>query len=228
MSPQTNGATWTLPVLPLKGTVLLPGLFLPLSVGRPQTRAAVEAALASEDKMLIVVAQRDPTQEKPALADLYAVGVRAVIKKMAHVENAVELLVQGVDRVLLQTLEQTEPFLKAHVQAATMVEQQGPEIEALYRALVDQTRHVLQLAQPEAEGNFQQLLSQVNNPMQLVYLLASMLGLDVAREQAILEANTPTDAMRTLVEYLGHEAQVLELRNQITNKAQHRAGQGAA
>jgi ATP-dependent Lon protease len=216
---QTNSQTWTLPVLPLKGTVLLPGMFLPLSVGRPHTRAAVEAALASEDKALVVVAQRDPKQDTPGLADLYSVGVRGIIKKMAHGENALELLVQGAERVLIQSLEQTEPFLKAHVQAVTIVEQTGPEVEALYRALLEQTRRVLLLAQPEAEANFQQMIAQVSGPMHLVYLLGSMLGLDVDREQALLEANTPTDAMRTLLEYLGHEAQVLELRNRITDKA---------
>jgi ATP-dependent Lon protease len=219
MSPQTNSQAWTLPVLPLKGTVLLPGMFLPLSVGRPHTRAAVEAALASEDKTLVVVAQRDPKQDNPGLADLYGVGVRAVIKKMAHGENVIELLVQGGDRVLIQLLEQTEPFLKAYVQSVAMIEQTGSEVEALYRALLEQTRRVLQLAQPEAEANFQQMIAQITGPMELVYLLGSMLGLDVAHEQALLEANTPTDAMRTLLDYLGHEAQVLELRNQITNKA---------
>ena len=224
MSLQTDSQSWTLPVLPLKGTVLLPGMFLPLTVGRPQTRAAVEAALATEDKALIVVTQRDPAHDTPGLADLYGVGVRAFIKKMAHGENVIELLVQGAERVLIQKLEQTEPFLKAHVQAVALVEQKGPEIEALYRAVVDQTRHVLQLAQPEAEANFQQMMAQVQGPMHLVYLLGSMLGLDVAREQALLEANTPTDAMRTLLEYLGHEAQVLELRNQITNKARTEMG----
>src|SRR5947209_3429085 len=200
MSPQTNGPAWTLPVLPLKGTVLLPGMFLPLTVGRPQTRAAVEAALASEDKALVVVAQRDPAQETPGLTDLYGVGVRALIKKMAHGENVIELLVQGAERVTIQTLEQTEPFLKTHVQALPLAEQQGPEIEALYRAVVEQTRRVLQLAQPEAEANFQQMMAQVSGPMHLVYLLGSMLGLDVAREQALPEASTPADAMRPLLE----------------------------
>src|SRR5947209_7044197 len=107
MSPQTQTpeTTWTLPVLPLKNTVLLPSMFLPLAVGRPNTRAAVEAALATEDKVLVIVAQRDSNQDQPGLTDLYGVGTRAVIKKMAQGENVVELLVQGADRVLIQTLE---------------------------------------------------------------------------------------------------------------------------
>jgi ATP-dependent Lon protease len=216
--------TWTLPVLPLKNTVLLPSMFLPLSVGRPHTRAAVEAALASEDKTLVVVAQRDPSVEQPGLADLYGLGTRAVIKKMARNDDGIEMLVQGVDRVLLQTLEQTEPFLRAKVQGLPVPDQGGPDVEPLYRAVIEQARRVLQLAQPDAEANFQQFLSQVSGPLHLVYLLGSMLGLDVPREQAILEANTLVDALQTLLAHLGHEAHVLELRNQITSKARTEIG----
>jgi ATP-dependent Lon protease len=219
-----NIHTWTLPVLPLKGTVLLPSMFLPLSVGRPNTRAAVEAALATEDKVIVVVAQRDPRVEQPGLPDLYGVGTRAIIKKMAQGESALELIVQGADRVLLQTITQAEPYLQAQVQGLPVPEQGGSEVEALFRAVVEQARRVVQLAQPEAEGNFQQLVAQVGNPLHLAYMLASMLGLDVVREQAILEASTVVEALQKLLEFLGHEAQVLELRNQITNKARTEMG----
>ena len=78
------GIPGSLPVLPLKNTVLFPHLFLPLSAGRPISLAAVEAALASEDKTFLVVAQRNPQVEPPAADDLYTVGTRAVIKKMAR------------------------------------------------------------------------------------------------------------------------------------------------
>ena len=217
-------ATWTLPVLPLKNTVLLPGMFLPLSVGRPGSRAAVEAALASEDKVLVVVAQRDASHDQPALADLYAIGTRAVIKKMARSENVIELLVQGVDRVMLQTLSQTEPYLKVQVQGLPVAQETSPDVEALHRAVIDQAHRVLQLAQPEGEANIPQMLNQVSGPLQLVYMLGSMLGLDVTREQALLEAGNVQDALRLMNEYLAHEAQVLELRNQITNKARTEIG----
>ena len=71
-------------VLPLKNTVLFPYLFLPLSAGRPISLAAAEAALAGEDKTFLAVAQRNPQVEVPAADDLYTVGTRAVIKKMAR------------------------------------------------------------------------------------------------------------------------------------------------
>src|SRR5262249_46325739 len=76
-----------LPVLPLKTAVLFPGLFTPLAVGRPHSIAAVEAALATEEKTFVVVAQRDGNQEQTGWKDLYSVGTRAVVKKMARGEG---------------------------------------------------------------------------------------------------------------------------------------------
>src|SRR5438105_15726039 len=97
----TASAVWTLPVLPIKNTVLFPGLFLPLSVGRPSSVAAVEAALAGEEKTFVVVAQKDPAQESPGFDDLYPIGVRAVVRKMARSDSGLELLIQGMEKVLL-------------------------------------------------------------------------------------------------------------------------------
>src|SRR5436190_14212885 len=95
-----------LPVLPLRNTVLFPGLFLPLSVGRPSSVAAVEAALTGEEKTFIVTAQRDSTKDEPGFDDLHTIGVRAVVRKMARSESGIELLVQGVERVVLVRAEQ--------------------------------------------------------------------------------------------------------------------------
>ena len=88
----------TYTILPVKNTVLFPGLFLPLSVGRPASRAAIDAALATEDKTLVVVAQRDNELDAPGLADVFPVGTVAVIKKMARGPEGVEVLVQGGGR----------------------------------------------------------------------------------------------------------------------------------
>jgi ATP-dependent Lon protease len=209
----------TLPLLPLKNTVLFPSLFMPLSAGRPGSVAAVEAALASEDKSLLLVAQRDANLEQPGLPDLYGVGTRAVIRKMARTPEAVELLVQGVERVTVLALEQAEPFLKARVQTLPLPDDQGTEVEALFRAVVDRARRVLELAQTEAPVQIEQLVAQAGDPLRLAYMLGSMLSLDVAKEQALLEAPTRAEALRLLLGYLGHEVQVLELRQQITNRA---------
>src|SRR5579872_4084423 len=103
-APTTTPATPTaptLPVLPLKNSLLLPFIHTPISVGRPASVAAVEAALSSEDKTLIVVAQRDAALDEPQPSDLYTTGCKAVIKRMARGEGGLQLLLQGVERVRL-------------------------------------------------------------------------------------------------------------------------------
>jgi ATP-dependent Lon protease len=217
-------AVLTLPVLPLKNTVLFPHLFMPLAVGRATSLAAVEAALQGEEKNLVLVAQRDAGKDEPGPDDLYTVGTRGVIKKMARNEGGVEMIVQGVERVAVLKVEQTEPYLRAQISPLPLPEDTSPEVEALYRAILDLAGRAMQLIQPQVEFNVQQLAAQAQNPVQLAYLLGSMLNLDVPREQALLEAPTRLEALRLLHGYLAHEVQVLELRSHIAKQAQTEMG----
>lgn len=210
----------TYPVLAIKNTVLFPSLFLPLSAGRSASRAAIEAALATEDKTLVVVAQRDVNVENPGIDDLFAVGTVAVIKKMARSPEGVEILVQGNGRVRLLSTVQTDPFLRVAVQPLPPPVGAGDQVEALHRAVLDSARTVIELARPQADVDVNQLLAQANNPVQLAYLLASMLGLDVIKEQALLEAESSEVALQLILDHLMHESRVLGLRNQIASKAQ--------
>ncbi len=209
----------SLPVLPLKNTVLLPYMFMPLAVGRPNSRAAVEAALASEEKMLFVVAQRDQAADTPGAADLYATGVRAVIKKMNRAGDTVEVLVQGIDRAQMLNVEQAEPFLKVALKTLPFPAD-GAGLEPLSRAVIEQARRVLELARPDMPVDMGQLVAQAGDSLRLAYLLASLLGLDMQKEQALLEADRIEDVLRLVLDFLSHEAQVLELRNQIASRAQ--------
>jgi ATP-dependent Lon protease len=218
VDPSANVAV--LPVLPLKNTVLFPSLFMPLSVGRPGSLAAIEAVLATEEKALAIVAQRDGADEQPAFDDLYTVGTRAVIKKMARGEGVIEMIVQGVERVTLLKAEQTEPFLKACVTPLPLPEDGGTEVEALHRAIVELAGRVLELAQVQTPINLQQLVAQAPDPLRFAYLLGSMLSLDVAKEQALLEAPTRVEALRLMHGYLGHEVQVLDLRKKISSQVE--------
>ena len=77
----------TLPVLPIKRTVLFPGIMMPLTVGRARSIAAVEAAMKTEDKTILVVAQRDPLTEEPGLEDLYTIGTKAIIKQVGRSDD---------------------------------------------------------------------------------------------------------------------------------------------
>src|SRR5437879_5147692 len=110
MAPETTStvqAVRTLPLLPLQNSALFPYLFMPLSVGKPASVAAIEATLANEEKTFAIFAVRNPSAEQPGRDDLYTVGTRAVIKKMARSPEGIELLVQGVERVVLDRLEQS-------------------------------------------------------------------------------------------------------------------------
>src|ERR687894_1635264 len=127
-----------LPVLPLKNTVLFPHLLMPLSVGRSSSLAAVQAALATEEKEIVLVAQRDASNENPGQNDLYTVGTRAVIRKMSRPnENLVEVLVMGVERVVLIRVDLEDGYLKARVTPSPLPQDRGPEVEALVQAIVD-------------------------------------------------------------------------------------------
>jgi ATP-dependent Lon protease len=215
-----NDAVRVLPVLPLKNTVLFPSLFIPLAVGRPPSRAAVESVLQTEDKSFVVVAQRDASVEQPTLDELYGVGTRAVVKKAGRGENALELIVQGVERVTILKAEQTEPYLKARVTVLPLPEDGGTEVEALHRAVLELAGRALELLQLPQPVNLAQLAAQARDPLQLAYLLGSMLSLDAAKEQALLEAPTRAEALRIIHGYLTHEVQVLELRRKITSQAE--------
>jgi ATP-dependent Lon protease len=206
--------------LPLKNTVLFPHLFLPLSVGRPHSIAAIEAVLGSEEKTFIVAAQRDGGNEQPGFADLYNVGTRAVIKKMARGEGVIELIVQGVERVGLLGVEQTEPYLKVRFRPMPLPEDSGTEVEAHQRAIIDLAAKVLELAEVQTPVNLQQMVEHSQDPLRFAFLLGSMLSLDVQREQALLEAQSRVEALTLLHGYLSHEVQVLELRRKIAGQVE--------
>jgi ATP-dependent Lon protease len=210
----------TLPILPLKNTVLFPYLLMPLSVGRSSSLAAVQAALATEDKEIVLVSQRDPSVEAPSESDLYAVGTKAVIRKMSRPnENLMEVLVMGIDRVTISDLETHDGYLQAKVHAHPLPEDAGPEVEALHGAIVDLATKAIELAQPQGPADMSRMLAQTEDPLRLVFLLASILSLDLQKEQHLLEAHTRVDALKMMHEYLNHEVQVLELKTNIANRA---------
>jgi ATP-dependent Lon protease len=211
----------SLPVLPIKNSVLFPGLLMPLTAGRPTSIAAIDAALASEDKELLIITQRDTAVESPTADDLFSIGTKAVVKRMMRRQDgAVNLIVQGVERVVLIKIDQAEPYMRARVRLASVPEETTTEIEAMRRAILELSARAIQLAQPNAPIEVTQILAENEEPLQLTYLIGSVLGLPVEKEQSLLEAPTRMDALRLLHSYLLHELQVLELRNQINVQAQ--------
>ncbi len=214
-----------LPILPVKNNVLFPYVLMPLSVGRPGSLAAVEAALATEEKEIVILTQRDASVETPGQEDLFPVGTQAIIKKMARPrQDLIELIAQGVERVVMLKLDQSGPYLKGRVSPLPLPHEKGPEIDALYRAVLELATKAVSMANPQASPELVQLLGSTGDPLRLVYVIGSMLSLELEKEQALLQAETVLDALRLMHTYLSYEVQVLELRSRIADEAQSEIG----
>src|SRR5215470_15215004 len=121
----------TLPLLPMKNSVLYPGLLLPLAVGRPGSVAAVEASLGSESKEIVIVAQKDGSEDSPGAGGLYTVGTRATIRKsQRHRPDHIDIMVLGIERVVVVKVEENG-YLKARVSPLPLPFDSTRETEAL-------------------------------------------------------------------------------------------------
>lgn len=190
-------------------------------MGRPSSRAAVEAAAGSEGKEIVVVAQRDPSVEEPQPDDLYTIGTKAVIRNVVHSGgDSIDVVVQGIERVVLMKVEHAGAHLQVRVRPLPLPEDGGDDVEALCRATIDLVGRVAALARSEVPSELFQILANANDPLRLVYLIASMVSLELGKEQALLEAQTREEALSRLHGYLSHEASVLQLRNKIASAAQ--------
>ena len=180
----------TAPVLPIKNSVLFPYMLMPLVVSRPSSVSAVEAALAREDKIVAIFTQKDPLVEDPRAEDLFKIGTLGVIKRMIPIEQTLHIAVQGVQRIELLGMTTEQPFLNAAIKPLTEPNDKDPEIEALHRAVLNLAGKIVELSEPEMKVNLNYVISGVKNPLHQVYLLASLLSLDLEKEIAILSAST--------------------------------------
>src|SRR6266702_1938244 len=223
VTPQKReGQPFEIPVLPLQNTTLFPDTMVPLAVGRPASIAAVEAALASEEKLIGCISVRPEkiaeADAKPA--DLFEVGTLVMIKRMERVEDTLHLIVQGTDRIRLQEWVQEEPFLRARVQIS-------PELEVKNKEEVEATKQNVQSLIQQALAYLPQVPPEVrlvvlgaDDPVRLAYFLGSILSLGVEKEQQMLEANTVDELMHLAHEFLAREVEIIRLRSKIATEAQ--------
>ena len=211
---------YALPVVPLKNGVLFPLQLMPLSVGRPRSVAAVEAAMQSEDKSLVIVTQRDPQDEQPRLSDLHDVGTLAVVKRVQRSGNEIQAIVVGATRVRLTGTAAEEPYLKAKISQLPEPVDTSTEVEALQAEVTRLAARAFELLRPHTDIPMPDLVKQPENSLHFVYILASVFSLGIEREQALLAADTRAEALRIMHRFLSHEVQVLELRHHIASEAQ--------
>ncbi len=209
-------------VLPLQNTTMFPETVVPLSVGRERSVKAVEAALATEEKLICCVTVKTPeiqgSDAKPI--DLYEVGTIVNIKRMMRNDGVMQLIVQGVNRVKILYWAQEEPFLKAKVETLPDLKVvDNEEVEALKRNIQGMIQEALAML-PNIPPEVRMAVMAQNNPVQLSYFLASVLDLGVETEQKMLEAET-TDALLMLTHgALAKELEIMQIRSKIANQAQ--------
>jgi len=214
----------SLPVLPLKNTVVYPDLVAPLAVGRARSLSAVKAAAESEQH-LITVAQRNGELEAPSREEVYDFGTLVTIKRVERREGGAQVIVQGVQRVRLHDAVSSDPHLEVHYTALPKLEvsedaPDGPRVAALVRENQDLARRIAVLFDSEnGEQVFQQLIGAISDPVTQMYRIASLANLDVAREQEVLEADTGLALMQKVHEILTHELNVNQLRREIAEQA---------
>jgi ATP-dependent Lon protease len=215
----------TLPVLPIKRTVLFPGILMPVTVGRDRSVAAVNAALKTEEKTILVVAQRDAGKENPSLDDLYTIGTKAVVKQVGRTEDGtIQALLQGLERVALLKVEQSLPYLMVQARRLELPADNDREIQALQRAIQELMTDLPRLIQAPGIEEATAAFRNEENPATLAYRVASLLNLTVKEEQTLLESSSTIELLRSLYAFLSKEIQILQLREKITSDTQAKIG----
>lgn len=209
-------------VLPLQNTTLFPETVVPLAVGRSRSVRAVEAALATEDKLICCITTKteNVTGDDAKPLDLYEVGTIVNIKRMMRNDGIMQLIVQGVERVKVLYWAQEEPFLKAKVEVLPDLKvEDDEEVEALKRNIQGMIQEALAML-PQVPPEVRMAVLSQNNPVQLSYFLASVLDLGVETEQKMLEANTADELLMLTHGALAKEVEIMQIRSKIANDAQ--------
>jgi len=216
----------TLPILPVRDTVLFPGAVLPLTVGRESSLALVNS-LTGEEKLLGVVAQLDPRIEDPAAADLHKVGTLAKVHKTVKMPNGnVVVFLEGLQRIRIVDLLGLRPFLRANIEAEPDITgENDTELEALERNAQDLFRDVVSHS-PQLSDDLQNVAMNIDDPSRLSDFIAGTLpSLSTLLRQELLETSNVRKRLEILIRELSKELEVLELRSKINEQVQEQVSQ---
>src|SRR5215467_7044705 len=216
----------TLPILPVRDTVLFPGAVLPLTVGRESSLALVNS-LTGEEKLLGVVAQLDPRIEDPAAADLHKVGTLAKVHKTVKMPNGnVVVFLEGLQRIRIVDLLGLRPFLRANIEAEPDITgDKDAELEALQRNAQDLFRDVVSHS-PQLSDDLQNVAMNIDDPSRLSDFIAGTLpSLSTLLRQELIETSNVRKRLEILIRELSKELEVLELRSKINEQVQEQVSQ---
>jgi ATP-dependent Lon protease len=209
-----------LAVLPLKDSVVLPYIIVPLSVGRDKSVAAVDHAL-SDQRVVLLLTQKDAAEEDPREEGLYRVGTAATIMRMLKLpDGRTRILVQGVARVAVDHVSQTEPFFLAKVRRLNEPTAPPPdlEIEALLRSVKEGLERVVALGRA-VSSEVQTVAANLTEAGRLADLVAANIELKIEELQALLETLDPVERLRRVSDALQREIQVLTMQQEISSQA---------
>ncbi|MEW6084340.1 MAG: endopeptidase La [Chloroflexota bacterium] len=207
-----------LPILPLRGVVVYPHTAVPLTVGQPRSIKLVDDVVAG-DKLVGLVAAMNPELETPGPADLYTVGTIATVHRLLRApDGTIRLLVQGMDRFRLGEFVEQEPYLKARIELAPELVEEGLEIDALGRNARDQFQQITQMI-PSFPEELAGSITSVEDPLQTAYTIANFQRMDLKDSQEILAIDSVAEKLKKLIGLLVREAEVLSLGQKIQNEA---------
>jgi ATP-dependent Lon protease len=215
----------TLPVLPLKETVVFPQSITPLAIGQERSIQLVDEVVAA-DRMLALVTVRNEEADPPGWDDLYEVGTAAMVQKLIRIpDGTLRILVQGLKRVRIDRRLQGEPYFVAELSEVPDVVEESRELEALTRNVQTLFARII-AAVPYLPEELQVAAANVDDPSVLSHLVASTTRLKPAEKQQLLETANVADRLRAISAILSRELEVIELGSRIQSQVQSELEKG--
>ena len=205
-------------LLPLRNTVLFPGVVLPITVGRDKSIKAVNDAYKG-DKLIGVVAQKDSSIEDPVTKDLEKIGtVAKIVKQIKMPDGGTTIIIQGKTRFSIQQVVTEEPYFRASIKAISEEEAPtDPDFQAYVSNIKDLAAEIIKLS-PNIPSEASVILKNIESPAFLIHFVSSNLTLDNKDKQRLLEMDHIRERADLLMQFLQKELQFAELKNKVTNK----------
>ncbi|MEJ6735437.1 MAG: endopeptidase La [Flavobacteriales bacterium] len=207
-----------LPILPLRNTVLFPGVVIPITVGRDKSIKLIQEANKG-DKTLGVVSQKNDEIEDPSADDLNSIGTIAHILKLLKMPDGnITVIIQGKKRFKVKEITQEDPYLKAKIEAFDQVKKpKGKSFEALVSSIKDLASQIIEQS-PTIPSEATFAIKNIESPTFLINFIASNMKADVITKQSLLEIPEVKERANALLVHLTKELQLLELKNDIQSK----------
>jgi ATP-dependent Lon protease len=214
-----------LPILPLRETVTYPDTLTPLAVGQERSVKLVNDVL-SGNRMLAMVASRDPENDAPGPTDLYDVGVAGSVARMMKVpDGTLRILVQGAERIRIERYVSEQPYLVARIEPVPDVLDPSTELEALTRNVQSTFTQIIE-AIPYLPEELQLAVANIDDPSALSHLIAGALRISTEEKQELLETVDVTRRLRRLSEILTRELEVVQLGSKIQSQVESEIDKG--